>query len=98
MVAMHTELSRKAASLPVEPSPGEADAVSIMVRWPDGTRQARRFRKQEPLQVWFRCCIVLLHAYITCMRKCGRKRNAAVVRHMQCVIKRTKVREDVMLF
>uniref|UniRef100_A0A7S3VHV4 UBX domain-containing protein n=1 Tax=Dunaliella tertiolecta TaxID=3047 RepID=A0A7S3VHV4_DUNTE len=50
---VRTELSRKAASLPSEPSSSEADTVNVMIRWPDGARQSRRFRKSEPLQAVF---------------------------------------------
>lgn len=44
------QVAAKRSALPEEPSIDDDGAVTLMVRMPDGTRQARRFRKSEPLQ------------------------------------------------
>lgn len=46
-------LAAKEASLPEEPAASEEDAVTLLVRMPDGTRQGRKFRKSDKLQSVF---------------------------------------------
>ena len=48
---LKTSLARKAARLPPEPSAEDASGITVMVRLPDGSRQSRRFRRTDPLQV-----------------------------------------------
>ncbi|MEW5308592.1 MAG: hypothetical protein WDW38_000537 [Sanguina aurantia] len=43
-------IQQKSSRLGSEPEAGEAGVVSIMVRLPDGARQARRFRQSQPLE------------------------------------------------
>ncbi|KAL6759300.1 ubiquitin-related domain-containing protein [Haematococcus lacustris] len=46
-------LARKAAALVPEPAPGDPEAVTIMVRLPDGMRLSRKFKKSNALQAVF---------------------------------------------
>jgi hypothetical protein len=46
-------LASKAAALPAEPPPGEAGAIRVVVRLPDGSRCGRRFRLADPLAAAF---------------------------------------------
>lgn len=45
------QLAAKEASLPQEPTADEQDAVTLLVRMPDGSRRGRRFRTSDKLQV-----------------------------------------------
>lgn len=47
------ELAAKKASLPPEPSVEDENAVTLLVRMPDGTRRGRRFLKSDRLQSLF---------------------------------------------
>ncbi|XVF51549.1 hypothetical protein PTKIN_Ptkin04bG0193500 [Pterospermum kingtungense] len=44
------QLAAKEASLPVEPAADEENAVTLLVRMPDGSRRGRRFLKSDRLQ------------------------------------------------
>lgn len=44
-------LAAKLASLPEEPSTDDENAVTLLVRMPDGSRHGRRFLKSDKLQV-----------------------------------------------
>ncbi|XP_022736465.1 plant UBX domain-containing protein 8-like [Durio zibethinus] len=44
------QLASKEASLPQEPAAGEENAVTLLVRMPDGSRRSRRFLKSDRLQ------------------------------------------------
>lgn len=45
------QLAAKEASLPQEPTPDDVNAVTLLVRMPDGSRRGRRFLKSDKLQV-----------------------------------------------
>ncbi|CAL1375428.1 unnamed protein product [Linum trigynum] len=47
------QLAAKEASLPQEPTPDEENAVTLLVRTPDGARHGRRFLKSDRLQSLF---------------------------------------------
>ncbi|KAK6137536.1 hypothetical protein DH2020_028721 [Rehmannia glutinosa] len=47
------QLAAKEASLPQEPTPDDENAVTLLVRMPDGSRRGRRFRKSDNLQYLF---------------------------------------------
>ncbi|GFQ06824.1 fas-associated factor 2-a [Phtheirospermum japonicum] len=47
------QLAAKEASLPQEPTPDDENAVTLLVRMPDGNRRGRRFRKSDMLQYLF---------------------------------------------
>ncbi|KAI3468791.1 hypothetical protein Pfo_025454 [Paulownia fortunei] len=47
------QLAAKEASLPQEPTPDDENAVTLLVRMPDGSRRGRRFRKSDKLQYLF---------------------------------------------
>lgn len=44
-------MSAKITSLPPEPAIDDENAITILVRMPDGTRHGRRFRKSDKLEV-----------------------------------------------
>ncbi|KAM5555132.1 plant UBX domain-containing protein 8 [Rosa sericea] len=46
-------LDAKSASLPCEPAPDGENAVTLLVRMPNGSRLSRRFRKSDKLQLLF---------------------------------------------
>lgn len=46
-------LAAKEATLPQEPAPDDENAVTLLVRMPDGSRRGRRFLKSNKLQVTF---------------------------------------------
>ncbi|XP_024174684.1 plant UBX domain-containing protein 9 isoform X3 [Rosa chinensis] len=46
-------LDAKSASLPCEPAPDDENAVTLLVRMPNGSRLSRRFRKSDKLQLLF---------------------------------------------
>lgn len=46
-------LAAKEASLPKEPAIGDENAVTLLVRMPDGSRHGRRFLKSDKLQILF---------------------------------------------
>ncbi|XVF79982.1 hypothetical protein PTKIN_Ptkin15bG0033900 [Pterospermum kingtungense] len=46
-------MAAKMTSLPPEPAVDDENAVTILVRMPDGTRHGRRFRKSDKLQLLF---------------------------------------------
>ncbi|KHG11273.1 FAS-associated factor 2-B [Gossypium arboreum] len=46
-------MSAKSTSLPPEPAIDDDNAITILVRMPDGTRHGRRFRKSDKLQLLF---------------------------------------------
>ncbi|KAK6239901.1 hypothetical protein QUC31_005370 [Theobroma cacao] len=48
-----SEMSAKGTSLPPEPAINDENAVTILVRLPDGTRHGRRFLKSDKLQLLF---------------------------------------------
>lgn len=56
---MERQLAAKEASLPHEPSPDDENAVTLLVRMPDGSRRGRRFLKSHKLQVYIIYCIRL---------------------------------------
>lgn len=45
------QLAAKEASLPQEPTPDDENAITLLVRMPDGSRRGRRFLKSDKLQV-----------------------------------------------
>ncbi|XP_073312845.1 plant UBX domain-containing protein 8-like isoform X1 [Primulina huaijiensis] len=47
------QLAAKEASLPQEPAPDDENAVTLLVRMPDGSRRGRRFLKSDKLQYLF---------------------------------------------
>ncbi|CAA2993431.1 plant UBX domain-containing protein 8-like isoform X2 [Olea europaea var. sylvestris] len=47
------QLAAKEASLPQEPTPDDENAVTLLVRMPDGSRRGRRFLKSDKLQYLF---------------------------------------------
>ena len=47
------QLAAKEASLPQEPAADEENALTLLVRMPDGSRRGRRFLKSDKLQVIF---------------------------------------------
>lgn len=47
------QLAAKEASLPQEPTAGDENAVTLLVRMPDGSRRGRRFLKTDKLQCLF---------------------------------------------
>ncbi|KAI3453660.1 hypothetical protein Pfo_010323 [Paulownia fortunei] len=47
------QLAAKEASLPQEPMPDDENAVTLLVRMPDGSRRGRRFLKSNKLQCLF---------------------------------------------
>ncbi|KAK4389337.1 Plant UBX domain-containing protein 8 [Sesamum angolense] len=47
------QLAAKEASLPQEPTGDDENAVTLLVRMPDGSRRGRRFRKSDKLQYLF---------------------------------------------
>ncbi|KAK4422677.1 Plant UBX domain-containing protein 8 [Sesamum alatum] len=47
------QLAAKEASLPQEPTPDDENAVTLLVRMPDGSRRGRRFLKSDKLQCLF---------------------------------------------
>ncbi|CAI9771765.1 unnamed protein product [Fraxinus pennsylvanica] len=47
------ELAAKEASLPQEPTSDDENAVTLLVRMPDGSRRGRRFLKSDKLQYLF---------------------------------------------
>src|ERR1044072_3758000 len=48
---LETQLAAKEASLPSEPSSADENAVTLLVRMPDGSRRGRRFLRSDKLQV-----------------------------------------------
>ncbi|XP_050384989.1 plant UBX domain-containing protein 8 isoform X2 [Argentina anserina] len=50
---LERRLSAKSASLPSEPAPNDENAVTLLVRMPDGSRLSHRFRKSDKLQLLF---------------------------------------------
>ncbi|XP_022854787.1 plant UBX domain-containing protein 8-like isoform X1 [Olea europaea var. sylvestris] len=47
------QLAAKEASLPLEPTSDDENAVTLLVRMPDGSRRGRRFLKSDKLQYLF---------------------------------------------
>ncbi|XP_061337282.1 plant UBX domain-containing protein 8-like [Gastrolobium bilobum] len=50
---LETELAAKEASLPPEPTSDDENAVTLLVRMPDGSRRGRRFLRSDKLQSLF---------------------------------------------
>ncbi|CAI9759410.1 unnamed protein product [Fraxinus pennsylvanica] len=50
---LERQLAEKEASLPLEPTPDDDNAVTLLVRMPDGSRMGRRFLKSDNLQYLF---------------------------------------------
>ncbi|KAE9614160.1 putative UBX domain-containing protein 2/7 [Lupinus albus] len=50
---LETQLAAKEVSLPPEPSLDDNNAVTLLVRMPDGNRRGRRFRRSDNLQALF---------------------------------------------
>lgn len=50
---LERQLDAKEASLPKEPQADEENAITLLIRMPDGTRLGRRFLKSDKLQVGF---------------------------------------------
>jgi hypothetical protein len=48
---LERQLAAKEASLPQEPASDDENAVTLLVRMPDGSRRGRRFLKSDKLQV-----------------------------------------------
>ncbi|XP_057763897.1 plant UBX domain-containing protein 8-like [Salvia miltiorrhiza] len=44
------QLAAKEAALPKEPTPDDENAITLLVRMPDGSRRGRRFQKSDKLQ------------------------------------------------
>jgi hypothetical protein len=65
---LERQLAAKEASLPREPASDDENAVTLLVRMPDGSRHGRRFLKSDKLQVNFtkECFFFLLH-YVSLM-------------------------------
>lgn len=51
MQELERQLDAKEASLPKEPHADEDNAITLLVRMPDGTRHGRRFLRSDKLQV-----------------------------------------------
>ncbi|XP_074264838.1 plant UBX domain-containing protein 8-like [Silene latifolia] len=50
---LERQLAAKQASLPEEPALNDENAITLLVRMPDGSRHGRRFRKSDKLQALF---------------------------------------------
>ncbi|CAH8273006.1 unnamed protein product [Arabidopsis lyrata] len=50
---LERQLDAKEASLPKEPQADEKNAITLLIRMPDGTRRGRRFLKSDKLQSLF---------------------------------------------
>ncbi|KAL1214797.1 Plant UBX domain-containing protein 8 [Cardamine amara subsp. amara] len=50
---LERQLDAKEASLPKEPQADEENAITLLIRMPDGTRRGRRFLKSDKLQSLF---------------------------------------------
>ncbi|KAL9246755.1 hypothetical protein vseg_020250 [Gypsophila vaccaria] len=50
---LERQLAAKQASLPEEPTLNDENAITLLVRMPDGSRHGRRFRKSDKLQSLF---------------------------------------------
>ncbi|KAK9716514.1 hypothetical protein RND81_06G238500 [Saponaria officinalis] len=50
---LERQLAAKQASLPEEPALDDENAITLLVRMPDGSRHGRRFRKSDKLQSLF---------------------------------------------
>ncbi|PON46235.1 UBX domain-containing protein [Trema orientale] len=50
---LERQLAAKEATLPQEPAPDDENAVTLLVRMPDGSRRGRRFLKSDKLQSLF---------------------------------------------
>ncbi|XP_008246099.1 PREDICTED: plant UBX domain-containing protein 13-like [Prunus mume] len=50
---LERQLAAKEATLPQEPASNDENAVTLMVRMPDGSRHGRRFLKTDKLQSLF---------------------------------------------
>lgn len=48
---LESKLAAKQSLLPQEPSLDDGNAVTLLVRMPDGSRRGRRFLKSDKLQV-----------------------------------------------
>lgn len=48
---LETQLAAKEAALPPEPSSDNENAVTLLVRMPDGSRHGRQFLRSDNLQV-----------------------------------------------
>lgn len=48
---LERQLAAKEASLPQEPASDDENAVTLLVRMPDGSRRGRRFLESDKLQV-----------------------------------------------
>lgn len=55
---LERQLAAKEASLPQEPGLDDDNAVTLLVKMPDGSRRGRRFLKSDKLQVilWRNYC------------------------------------------
>lgn len=53
MAAIEKLLEHKESKLPLEPSDSEADSIVIMIRFPDGDRCSRRFRRFDGISSVF---------------------------------------------
>lgn len=73
---LERQLAAKEASLPQEPASDDENAVTLLVRMPDGSRHGRRFLKSDKLQVnftkeWFFLLLYVslmlnVHCYLLC--------------------------------
>ncbi|CAE6133753.1 unnamed protein product [Arabidopsis arenosa] len=50
---LERQLGAKEASLPKEPQADEENAITLLIRMPDGTRRGRRFLRSDKLQSLF---------------------------------------------
>lgn len=66
---LERQLAEKEASLPLEPTPDDDNAVTLLVRMPDGSRMGRRFLKSDNLQVWMRLIFGLY--LFSCSQPCS---------------------------
>ena len=69
MQELERQLKAKEASLPKEPQADEENAITLLVRMPDGTRHGRRFLRSDKLQVsspkiYFRFAIAIFSKFI----------------------------------
>lgn len=63
---LERQLAAKEATLPQEPASNDENAVTLMVRMPDGSRHGRRFLKTDKLQVKLLWRILFLAALSLC--------------------------------
>lgn len=73
---MQRILAAKEASLPQEPAADDENAVTLLVRMPDGSRHGRRFLKSDKLQVNM---TLHIEAYVVFLSQPKKKKHAFYV-------------------